>query len=459
MKSFFKSSAAIIILLTVLIPFQTIAVDGQTGIDLQVVGVGICNNNGICESGAGEDSTNCPADCPVVPPQQPGGGGAIFIQDSTPPNIYNLLISEITLNSANISWETNEYSLCQIYLGKDEEYKLEVIIETALYKLHSAKVVGIFPATDYHFKISCRDVAMNGSETGDQKFTTLTPPDTVPPANVANFQALPGDSKITLSWRNPKDLDFKGVKIMRSTGFYPQGPESGILVYDGTGEYFIDTDLTNGIRHYYAAFTYDKTGNYSSGAVVSGVPHEPGVIPPPEEISTSTLPITPEIEKLNLNDFDFLQEAKKISLTENGEIEMKADKPLTLKINYEKVPEVLKTIMVTLEQPATIAGEQNKFFSFILRVNKEKTAYLATLVPPEPGIYPVTISILDYKNQALKQIQSLLVVPGEEIVPVTKIIFYQKWGKYLYILLAILILAVIIYLYKKLKKKKNEESR
>gem|GEM_PF-3385055 len=256
--------------------------------------------------------------------------------------------------------------------------------------------------------------------------------DTTSPTNVANFEAIPGDSQITLTWQNPPESDFEAVKILRSTKFYPASPEEGILIYDGKGISFIDTGLINGIRYYYTAFTYDKIGNYASGAIISAIPQKPlppeeipqEEVPPEEILPEEKPPITPpplEIEELMLEDFGFIQKGKKISLEEGIKIKAETEKPLTIYILYEKVPEVLKTILVTLEK-------EGKLFSFLLKVNPEKTAYLATLMPPEePGTYLLTLTALDYKNQTIKKISGKLIVEKPEIItPKVSLSWYQK---------------------------------
>jgi len=119
--------------------------------------------------------------------------------------------------------------------------------------------------------------------------------------------------------------------------------------------------------------------------------------------------------------------------------------PLTASIAYEKVPEVLKTIMATLS-----SGE--KVFSFLLRINKEKTRYEAIIASPDPGVYPLTLNILDYKNQALKKITGQLIIEESKTAP-APIPWYKKSKNWFCLLLGLIILALIIYLLRRKRKK------
>jgi len=100
--------------------------------------------------------------------------------------------------------------------------------------------------------------------------------DTIPPGEVTALTALEDDAAVALSWSNPADPDFVGVRIRRDTGSAPTGPNDGTQVFEGAGTAFNDTGLTNGTTYYYSAFAFDGVPNYSSGVSTNGTPQSPG---------------------------------------------------------------------------------------------------------------------------------------------------------------------------------------
>jgi len=417
---------------------NVLAVSDSTKISAEVTGVPapICNYNEICEPGRGETAENC-SDCVNT-----------SIHSVPFPLIYDLLIEKVTLNSAEISWKTNKDALCKIFWGRTAEYKAGGIAEIYFGDNHLLKLIGLEEQTKYHFKVSCTDKLDTTIETTDYEFMTLTPADHIPPANVKDFEAIAGDKKIELKWKNPSDFDFQGVRIIRNDRFYPSDISDGEIVYEGNRTSFTDTDVENGRRYYYTAFSFDRNRNYSSGAVVSAVPQPaegPIAVPPlpPEEI-VPVGPLPEGIEKIKLEDFDFFVGGIKV-FPKDGKIEgLEPDAPFTISIKYEKVPEVLKTIMATLEK-------ENKFFSFLLRINEEKTVYEATIIPPEEaGIYPMAITILDYKNRALKKIKGAIAVEKAESQKIIEGLSFwartPKAMKILYNFVVYSLAAIIIYI-------------
>lgn len=88
--------------------------------------------------------------------------------------------------------------------------------------------------------------------------------DKTPPPPITNFSAEEQDSAVKLTWVNPVDTDFAGVRIMRKTDGYPTGPSDGTLIYSGGANTYTDTGLINGTTYYYRAFTFDFDRNFNT---------------------------------------------------------------------------------------------------------------------------------------------------------------------------------------------------
>lgn len=387
---------------------------------------------------------------PTPTPTPVQGGGPLT--DTTIPGIQYLAVTT-THNSATVFFRTNELATSILFWGKTSEYELGSIAEIDFEIEHSIFIPNLEPETNYYFKIELRDEARNQNKIENQKFTTLVMPDLIPPANVSNFEISVVDSAgLKLDWQNPIDSDFSGVRIVKSTKFFPTDINDGETIFEGRGETLLDKNILRGTRYYYTIFAYDTTGNYSSGAVVSGVIAIPGITPPPEippELPTELVP--PEIEKITIEDFNFFQKGKRLAIVEE-KIQVVPDEPMEIKLDYQKVPEVLKTILVTLVEP----GDGKRTFSFLLKVNKEKTDYEAVLAPlKKSGIYGVIVSVLDFKNQTLKKIRTTLLVSGLEAAVTEAVPFWKKFPlSYIYIIVAALILLLLAIVL--IRKKKKE---
>ncbi|MDO8589494.1 MAG: sugar-binding protein [Armatimonadota bacterium] len=128
---------------------------------------------------------------------------------------------------------------------------------------------GLTNGTTYYYKAFAYDEVPNYAS-GAQ--SSAIPLDVTPPGNATSFTATPGASQNYLSWVNPADADFAGVKIMFKTTGYPTSATDGTQAYSGTGTSTMHTGLTNGTTYYYKAFAFDEVPNYASGAQTSGMP-------------------------------------------------------------------------------------------------------------------------------------------------------------------------------------------
>jgi hypothetical protein len=129
--------------------------------------------------------------------------------------------------------------------------------------------------TTTYFAVTAYDTS--GNESGYSNEVSKTVADTTPPGDVQNFTAVGGDQQITLSWTNPPDSDFVGVRIRYRTDHFPADINDGTLLGDFTGQpnqtaSTAHTGLQNGVTYYYSAASYDASGNYQSTAHASVTP-------------------------------------------------------------------------------------------------------------------------------------------------------------------------------------------
>jgi len=331
----------------------------------------------------------------IIPPVVPPPGGII-----PPFKIYDIEVLEITDSSALIVWKTDQPATSQVIYGKTVELEIGTISDLSLVREHQIRLTGLEANTWYHFQIKGRSQLGVEAWTGVYNFKTKL--DTTPPANVSDFVATPGLREIQLSWKNPPDLDFKGVRIMRSIEYFPLSPEEGDLVYDGSDENYLDKNLTPCVRYYYTAFAYDTAGNFASGAIATAVPL-PCLVPPP-------IPVPPVVIKvLKITDFHFQIAQKTIPVLPDSlnVLHFLPGTILHVSIETEKLPKVLKTIMVVI-------GER----SYLLRqINESEKLYQAGIILPlQESLQPIYILVLNFKEETLDKIEgNILIEPFGEI--------------------------------------------
>ena len=280
--------------------------------------------------------------------------------------------------------------------------------------------------------------------------------------NASGLSASYGDSQVFLSWNNPSYAKFGSVRVVKSSSV-PAGPSGGEIIYEGSGSSVADDDVVVGARYYYAVYVFSVAGRNSSGAVTSLV--IPGAVPvsgcidplannynpaatidngscrysePPIVIDGGTpdsggggssvsfsgqrspFDIFKNIGTTTRNifgrkattptDFVVSQLGEPDKAVHDGlSLRIRRDKPITIYVPYDKMPEVLKTIGVTIFDPV----EPVDTTSIILSYNPEKDRYEATIdAPLYGGTYPVSIYLINYRDQTMKRIDTAFIVPG-----------------------------------------------
>ena len=135
-----------------------------------------------------------------------------------------------------------------VYVGTDEAFRDETIINGTPY------CYGIYALYD-------DNVESSGT------FMEATPMEGLSPQSVQFFNVDGRSNLVQLSWKNPEYEDFNRVIVLKKTGEVPFGlsdPESE-LVYEGTDESFVDTEVFNGTEYCYKVYVVDSTLGLSKG--------------------------------------------------------------------------------------------------------------------------------------------------------------------------------------------------
>jgi chitodextrinase len=117
-------------------------------------------------------------------------------------------VTDITHNSANINWETNEKSDSQV-----EDWSSPSLLTTldpTLVTIHRVHLANLSLETTYHFKVMSRDKAGNRAVSDEYTFTTLAAPpapDTTPPA-ISDVSATGiTTNSATIRWKTDEKSD------------------------------------------------------------------------------------------------------------------------------------------------------------------------------------------------------------------------------------------------------------
>lgn len=126
---------------------------------------------------------------------EPTGAGAL----QPPPSISNVVVSNVTTNSATITWDTDVVATSTVGYSTDTNYGTE-IGSPSYTTSHSMSLTGLTAETTYYFQVLSRDARNNtGSSTDSatQNFTTLA--DTTPPV-ISNLTAVATSDQAAVTW-------------------------------------------------------------------------------------------------------------------------------------------------------------------------------------------------------------------------------------------------------------------
>jgi hypothetical protein len=364
-------------------------------------------------------------------------------------------------NSAFFAWETTRAARFALRWGRTEDYDDGYIISQAYLTENKTQITDLEPGTVYLYELIGYSPQGNEVVLERGNFKTKSTSVISAPQNVQGFTALVSIDDVKLNWRMPVGSENLRVRVVRSYLGFPNDPYDGAVIFDGVGTEFNDRDaLRNGGPIFYTAFVIGADGAVSSGAVLkvnrvggeeSGQPVEGGVGVEEPLIEIKDFGFSVENIKIRQLDEEFDFKSEKITLAHT--------EPFVISIPYEALPRHLKSIVVTILDPS----DSKRSFSFLLRINKERTAYEAVVAPiGEIGPSRLQLEIFDYERKIIgryrKQIDFVVldVVGGEVIFPDKIVAVFKPLLPTIFSILALIILLLIIILS---RSKRTEDKR
>lgn len=141
-------------------------------------------------------------------------------------------------------------------------------------------ITGLQQATPYFFVLRYRDEVPNFSGLSNQPSQSTQ--DNLPPSPPLFFTATPRPdlgNAIALTWTNPPEPDFTGIRILARTDQFPTGPAdpaARLVATTAVGQIAaLDTGLTGGATFFYSAFSFDAGFFFSSASTASAIAPQP----------------------------------------------------------------------------------------------------------------------------------------------------------------------------------------
>ncbi len=324
------------------------------------------------------------------------------------------------VSSVYISFVTSVPTLFSFHVGEKDVHDGQVIQTEVFKKEHETLLSDLEPGKTYAYQLIITDrynqkvVVKEGAFNTDPKFEIAKPP------NVKHFQVYAVGNDVFIDWHLPVFENFKNVRIVRNHRSFPVDPYDGILVYEGRSSDFLDIGaLRKNNVQYYTIFVYDRSENYSSGAISLvwkavqrpaeiDIAHQDEVGATVEQLDDDTVDLEPEdvlrIFRLRFTDVEVLQNDTLLKAFTDT-ILVDKHEPFLIRVPFYSLPENLKIATVSISRPEGVPAVD----SYLLQKNSEADFYEAKVYSlNQKGLHKVTIIVYDLKMDEIYQIQGYI---------------------------------------------------
>ena len=377
---------------------------------------------------------------PIAPTPTAGGTQSTFL---------GLELDKLTvvpgIKTSTFYIKTTRPARFEMRWGRTTSYELGYTVNDKFTSSYETVLTNLEPGTQYEYEVVGYSVSGKAYVLERGHFTTLRSQDVSPPANVNRFRAIANGIDVKLTWEVPAGEGYQYIRVVRNHLGYPTSLQDGAVVYQGVGQSFVDSDILNQYSPvYYTAFVVDAAGNVSSGAIAKiyatddgkitsgtkgdGGPGVSATTSPDGFIPGKNIPIGTHMP--DSSEVFLIQENTKQTFADQN-ITIDSHFPFTLSIPKSAVSDNLKTIIVTFTDPT----DSRLTSSFLLRINKDRSAYEAVIAPLDlDGVSRLTIDIYDYDAAVVGTFQKTINFKGVfhvssmPIFPDRILFELKRWG-------------------------------
>lgn len=357
----------------------------------------------------------------------------------------------------------------KIRWGRTTSYELGYVVNDIFLSEYKTRITDLEPGTTYEYEILGYTPRGAESVLKSGQFKTLTDESvSIEIPNVSRFKSTVDATDVKLSWEIPDVEDIAYLRIVRSYFSYPTNLQNGAVVYQGLGSNFTDVDVLSQYSPvYYTAFVVDTEGNVSSGSITSAYLSSNG-----GGNVTDSIDVTPIIifddnattenadETENPTDFQ-IPDLKDIFVYQDNTrftfaseaIELDSMTAFTISIPKNSVAQNLKSLIVSVTDPS----DTREQYSFLLKINKDQTAYEATV--PALGVVGgawIAVDIYDYESKMVSSYRKKVSFVEQDALS-SVVIFPDLFMTYLQIIIPILLAVFLWVLFIFYRSKKSED--
>lgn len=359
-------------------------------------------------------------DMPPPPPPEPEPEVVQSENTSTEGTVVRTVLDSFTIvpsyTSALLTLSTKHPARLELRWGRTTSYELGYVVNNRYLSKYETTVTDLEPGTTYEYEVIAYTPLGNETLLKRGQFTTLNDTLVFAPTNVSRFVGVASQSDVRLVWELPDSTDIQYVRILRNHLGFPTYLQDGAIVYQGLGTSAFDEGVLDTYSPvYYTAFVVDTDGTVSSGAVVKVVDQRGLDNPEPENISgpdsgtvqifdnnaTTTDVVNPETSPdFRIPDVSeiFINQIVNQYTFADSRISLFNDTSFIISIPRGAVSQTLKTIIATVIDPT----DTRQQYSFLLKINKDQTAYEATIASFRvAGNSRIIVDIYDYESRVV----------------------------------------------------------